>query len=700
MTEERTTMAKWLIRIPVADVMAVMAILWCHLTCCSTAWPQSPSPDEPDAAFQQDIDIGIADQSQLIYRPHFDDEALDAAIVDDLNIEAIRVHLRKTSLDNRPQLLYEFVPFFDLMVARIINVGWGPESGSGYRLIDERITSADGQHRVKDLLDLVTNYTALARVNRSSTHLFPLGKNYVPFSVAASMPFDVNEMKKPTETQTLSRRFAWIDRNNSFAAVPIQPGNDEHYKYSGVASFTGQRFRQNTHSRVSYYLRTFASFECPGDHPLPGALMTQWSLLFGNRRAVTVQGGAAAAYAGVMVDLGNFDQTDIICHAGVHFDAREPGNLNFIYLASRSGSFVADVYLRYRIGNGRLIERPAKVGVSGYIYAPRTIDLDLGYSGTTVFLSQLRALDPGLNKRAREWIESALTYDQPQFDQLVGDIHYAWQYAHAVMICLDSDDETLRALALRLLARVSEKYVKNASVVNCFSTESNELFALLCKYQPDKAVSMALDCYQKSRFLRPLQFCYLVPESRKYAKAQESDLREALDANLPSWTGDEIIFAALFGSRRGITLLCEAINPSFSADVPRAGVTVPDSSKAPMNPASHIPFAYHAAATIVDDEMDATIETILSHEEFLTESVSGIIKGLTNAKNRRHARNVISICRRAIDAKADSTLLECIEYFEQVPTPGIHDILSDLSEFRESASVRNRAIALAKKYGS
>jgi hypothetical protein len=646
-------------------------------------WRGPSSAAQPVEAKSGSASIARLDDGSLSYQAASGAVTLRNPGVESLYVDALEFHRRRFTVDERPNLVFQLAPFFDVLTVRVTNVGWGPYEGKDFSLFGEDAKTEDGLRRLAELFDVRQPTVPLTRVERDAVLVFPLGPNAVPFDFFAGGKFRTASMQAPPPLPGVERHVAFPTATSRWVAA-LRTIPDA--VYSGAESFAGRLVSSESPNRkVDYLARTyqpvafdneeqFLSDRC--DSPFSGALFEDWRFVFGGAALKSVAAVRVVERFGITVDLADGQAAKIVVPLQLQIPPQGATTFNIEFLTAKSADFQVGGSCQYRIGRGPRNTVPLSVSWEGHTRVPRP--LELGYENTKGLVQKVLERDADLVRRARSWIKGLL--DTESSVRLVSLTQrgqsQSWKLRDGLVVLLNSADADDGRLAAEVLVRFAQQVSAETKPSQELRSAARDVFPLLCRYQPARAVALAVHTATAGYVSDELIQCALMQRTRPYLASYTDELRKSLgDAGEAQWwTNRQVALAACLNvaSELGRVLSTKISGPDFESQ--DLGVLV------------------WAASQIKRAEVDQSLR-----ERFRSSKVSGdvirqVVDSLVTCRNDRLRSDVIAYATSVKGSSAHAeVLLACLRYLDRFPGADARPLLLELGEYPYRSEIRDKA---------
>jgi hypothetical protein len=449
------------------------------------------------------------------------------------------------------------------------------------------------------------------------------------------------------------------------------------FKYTGTVTFGGT-FRSATGEvePISYFARTFPRTPTTTAR---GELCEEFTFAFGGIRVKPVYETKTREHRGITVDLGEGRQRSFrFPLRGVTVPPKEMLDFEIEFVADRSMSFSATCQCAYRFGSTRNAQ-PAQVGdvVRGNVLVPRTIDLDLSYRGTQLFMNQLYSRDSQCRDRARAILSQCLEESPALRNREISNVHREWQIADAVVVAESSSDRELTELAARTLRKLKGTNTTEAPI-----QLHNSMFEILAHSDPITAVDVAAQEIMHSGKVETLSRVIYDDRARPYLETYRPEVRARLLATPPPWPRNYFILA-------GCLRLDECLPHLISEAESDSAFGV-----APLNVADLI----WIGSQFQDGRFDAAVARHIRIDGAKPPVIAEIIAALAFSQNPRFTAEINELLNAVREKDNwESPILEALHYYEYVARPfdpNTIRVLKTLKDYPYSTVVQERSARL------
>lgn len=587
-------------------------------------------------------------------------------------------------VDRRPQLIFQLLPFLDLLCVKSTNIGWGPFTGGTLRLFDDAALTHDGSRSLTNVLDVESLSVELGEIEDESLCVFRTGTHAVPYAPVFGAPVDEDIMSRPHAGYG---RIVLRDFTYTVQKLVMEQHDVPEAVYTGAVSFNGVLSPDNVPSTdIEYFGRKLSTTQLAQDETLllsnnllmKEGMFSALSFTFGGTTVRTVAERKTASMIVMTADLGDGHARSIRCPATATLHPGEELTCEFEFWTDFSADFEISGHWEYKLGQGGVSRQAFESSIRGKTYIPR--QPRLGYADTIAFLSSVKRADPAIEDRASTLIQGSFNSDGSPIRDAVVQLgqDQSWKIRDALLLLMASDNPATRSHAFGVLRRFSDWLVKRNNDSNFVSMLASQLFPMLCRHEPTNAVRFAIRQRLTEKDWTLIPLCIGFKETRPLLRREATDLGKSITTAMARGhlSEEDIVIGSMIGM--------DGIEDAIIERLDGKSISVYD-----------LPLLMLAANELHNHRTDAAIVEVLGSSDTSPDMAAHIVETLCGFANDRCRTGVI---RRAafaatVEPEADF-LVACLTYFRQFPGSDTLPALRSLRTYAYSSRVRDEAKAL------
>jgi hypothetical protein len=235
--------------------------------------------------------------SPLDYKSYRTTVTVENTYAEVLKLDGLEINIGDDlAYDQSAVLVFEITPLMDLIIVRVINVGWGPCAGGQLQLFAPNAATIDRDQTLATLFDLDPVARQLEAFEHTTFCAYACGRNAVPYTFGATQRFDIRRTQKPP--RMIPARVFTSNYNVSHL-VPEKIRGD--FRYTGTVTFGGEfRSAAGEVEPISYFARTFPRTPTTTAR---GELCEEFTFAFGGILVKPVYETKTRTHRGITVDL-------------------------------------------------------------------------------------------------------------------------------------------------------------------------------------------------------------------------------------------------------------------------------------------------------------------------------------------------------------------------------------------------------------